>query len=154
DKIVVYTNPVETQVVEWQQSFKDRKATYRVMTYQVKDAKASGTLFVEQGLLDKFLESAEKVESKNPFADTGDGYFVEVTGNFQYGQDSDKTLRFLVYHDKSYGPYQHRFMATTAFAKIGGKVAEIAGKAPTFGDIVQKIAEMGKAYIGDPLRDF
>jgi len=83
------------------------------------------------------------------------GYKIQVDEAFQYGQDNDKTLRFLVYHNKANKPYQHRFIETTAFSNIGNKIIAVgASAAGSWSEALNQGAELAKAFIGDYLRDF
>ncbi len=55
-----------------------------------------GVLFISTTYLDSF-------KSKHA---TGDNFTVVVDSSFQYGQNKEKTLRWLAYHDKSMNAYQ------------------------------------------------
>ena len=143
----------ENVTIKWQQQFSSRQEEYIVVPYSVKDKEASGSLFIQLGLADSFFAKCSQDESSNPLVKGG--YKVQVDGAFQYGQNNEKTLRFLVYHNKSNKPYQHRFIETTAFSNIGNKIVEIgAGAAPAWSEMLSKGADLAKAFIGDYLRDF
>ncbi|MDJ1173614.1 hypothetical protein [Roseofilum capinflatum] len=143
------------EVIRWQQNLGSREEPYVALLYSVKDKEASGSLFVLKGQANQFFAKCQKNESENPLV--SGGYKIQVDDNFQYGQNQEKTLRFLVYHNKSNKPYQHRFIETTAFSNIGNKIAAVgsaAGEASAWGKLVEQGLEIGKAFIGDYLRDF
>ena len=117
------------------------------------------TIFVQQSMVDSFKGLC-----------SGGGFFsfsckVTVTNAFQYGQNSSKTRRFLVFHDKSRKPYQHRFITTNTLGKAGyftEGFVNIAGKYITG---YNKNLDWGlfafgygatavKAFVGDALRNF
>ncbi|MDB9519429.1 hypothetical protein PN466_21020 [Roseofilum reptotaenium CS-1145] len=145
--------------IKWQQDLGNREQPYIPLLYSVNGKKASGSLFVSASEADAFFEKCEPNESKNPLVKGG--YKIQVDDGFQYGQNNEKTLRFLVYHDKSNKPYQHRFIETTAFSNIGRKISAISAaagettsEAKAWGMLVEQGMEIGKAFIGDYLRDF
>ncbi|NES78280.1 MULTISPECIES: hypothetical protein [unclassified Okeania] len=156
----------EDQTIKWQQNLGSRQEEYIVVPYSVKDKQASGSLFIELGLADSFFEKCQEDESKNPLV--SGGYKIQVDDAFQYGQNNEKTLRFLVYHNKSNKPYQHRFIETTAFSNIGKKIvasANAAGAAAAtatgagaataaWEDLLKQGEDIAKAFIGDYLRNF
>ncbi|MGB3514374.1 MAG: hypothetical protein WBA93_35215 [Microcoleaceae cyanobacterium] len=137
----------EDQTIKWQQDLGSRQEEYIVVPYSVKDKTASGSLFIQLGLADSFFDNCKEDESTNPLV--SGGYKIQVDNDFQYGQNNEKTLRFLVYHDKSNKPYQHRFIETTAFSNIGNKIGAFTS---IFGG--DTIVDIGKSFIGDYLRDF
>lgn len=146
-------NSKQTVTIKWQQNLSSRQEEYVVLPYSVKDKKASGSLFIQLGLADSFFEKCSKDESKNPLVNGG--FKIQVNEAFQYGQNNEKTLRFLVFHNKADKPYQHRFIETTAFSNIGNKIVEVgAGAAPAWSELLKQGAALGKAFIGDYLRDF
>ena len=154
DVIEFYKEPKETTKIEWQQSFQDRSETFIVIPYTVKGKDASGTLFVEQKKAKTLMASATKAKNDKDSLFDAPAYTCTINEDFQYGQDKNKTIRFLVYHDKSENMFQHRFVSTNAFEKIATKVAEQAGKIDEIKGVLSKIMSAGKAYIGDSLRDF
>lgn len=154
DVIEFYKEPKETTVIKWQQNFQDRQEVFLVIPYTVKGKEASGTLFVEQKKAKEFMDLAKKTATDEDALFDTPAFTTEVTEDFQYGQDADKTMRFLVYHDKSENMFQHRFVSTSAFQNIATKVGEKAGQIDAVKGYLDKIMKLGKAYIGDPLRSF
>lgn len=143
----------ESVTIEWQQNLGNRREEYIAIPYTVNGKNASGSLFVQAGAASDFFEKCSEDESTNPLV--SGGYKIQVDDGFQYGQNNEKTLRFLVYHDKSNKPYQHRFIETTAFSNIGSKIVSVgAASAPAWGELIQQGANVAKAFIGDYLRDF
>ena len=143
----------QTETIQWQQNFSNRQEEYIVLPYSVKDKEASGSLFIQLGLADLFFGKCSEDESSNPLVKGG--YKIQVDDAFQYGQNNEKTLRFLVFHNKDNKPYQHRFIETTAFSNIGNKIVAIGGSAaPLWDELLKKGADIAKAFIGDYLRDF
>jgi hypothetical protein len=141
------------ETIKWQQDLGSRQEQYIALAYSVKDKEASGSLFIQLGVADSFFQKCQKDESSNPLVNGG--YKIQVDEAFQYGQNNEKTLRFLVYHNKANKPYQHRFIETTAFSNIGNKIVEVgAGAAPAWGELLKKGADLAKGFIGDYLRDF
>ncbi len=143
----------ENVMIKWQQNFAERQEGYIVLPYSVLGKQASGSLFLQSGFADAFFAKCSPDESSNPLVKGG--YKIQVDQAFQYGQNNEKTLRFLVYHNKADRPYQHRFIETTAFSNIGKKIVDIgADAAPAYSAILSKGADLAKAFIGDYLRDF
>jgi hypothetical protein len=141
------------ETIKWQQDLGSRQEQYIALPYSVKDKEASGSLFIQLGLADSFFQKCQKDESSNPLV--SGGYKIQVDEAFQYGQNNEKTLRFLVYHNKANKPYQHRFIETTAFSNIGNKIVSVgAGATPAWGELLKKGADLAKGFIGDYLRDF
>lgn len=141
------------ETIKWQQDLGSRQAPYTVVPYTVKDKQAAGSLFIQSSLADQFFEKCQKDDSENPLV--SGGYKIEVDDAFQYGQNNEQTLRFLVYHDKSNKPYQHRFIETTAFSNIGNKIVAVgAASAPQWSEILKQGADLAKGFIGDYLRNF
>lgn len=156
----------EEALIKWQQDFAERNKIYRVVPFLVKETGASGTLFISSSMSSKLLDMCEKDEDDNPFAPQSN-YKVTVNDDFQYGQDDagNPQVRFLVFHDKSNKMYQHRFMQTTAFGSVMSKISDVAEESngvismipsvgPMINGIISKVTDMGKAYIGDNLRNF
>ena len=145
--------------IEWQQDFRDKSQDYveTAVKYTVGDQDFLAPLFVQKNLVEELLDECEDKTAKK--------CTVKVNSDFQYGQDSDQTARFLVYHDQANKPYQHRFVnneLASKFANSAQQLAESAGN--TAGSIIpqvkiatagfDKMVSLGKAYIGDYLRNF
>lgn len=144
----------ESVTIKWQQDLSERSEQYVVIPYTVIGKPASGSLFIQTGYAEEFMNKSEKDESTNPLVSGGSK--IKVDDAFQYGQDNDKTLRFLVYHNKANKPYQHRFIETTAFSNIGKKIQKAGNEygGALWGGIINKGADLLKGFIGDYLRDF
>lgn len=154
DVIEFYKEPQVSTEIKWQQNFKDRSEVFLTIPYKVKDKEASGSLFVEQKMADKFMKAAKKVETNKESLFKSSAYTITINEDFQYGQDKEKTIRFLVYHDKNENIYQHRFASNNAFQKIVSKIGEQTDKIESVQKIFDKITRLGKAYLGDKLKDF
>jgi len=163
----IFINPDEKseEILEWSQDFGDsRSASYISVPFIVKGKDAAGPLFIQALCSDKFFMSCTEADNENPFRPDGYKYKVQVTDEFQYGQNSERTFRFLVYHDKSNKPYQHRFTSSgiflktmksiTGVAKIGLKLVKAV---PIIGNIVTAIEsalDILPSMFGDYLHNF
>ena len=81
------------ETIKWQQDLGSRQEQYIALAYSVQDKEASGSLFIQLGVADSFFQKCQKDESRNPLVDGG--YKIQVYEAFQYGQNNEKTLRFL-----------------------------------------------------------
>ncbi|KAF9872950.1 hypothetical protein CkaCkLH20_09460 [Colletotrichum karsti] len=142
--------------VEWQQNLGKRSQDYYSVTFVNKSqGDEKSLLFISTSYVDSF--KSKKVSGAGWFdwlmfwrTPEGD-YTVIVDDSFQYGQNSDKSSRWLAYHDKSMKAYQWRFVASMK-SMAGSELANIGGgifEAETHVD-VSALAGM----IGDPLHDF
>lgn len=72
----------------------------------------------------------------------------------QYGQkNSQGDMRFVVYHNKKYKPYQHRFIETalgSTATNMTKKVAEALGQ----GENANNVSQIAANYVGDYLKTF
>ena len=144
----------ESVTIKWQKDLSERSEQYVVIPYTVIGKPASGSLFIQTSYAEEFMNKSEKDESTNPLVSGGSK--IKVGDAFQYGQDNDKTLRFLVYHNKANKPYQHRFIETTAFSNIGKKIQKAGNEygGALWGGIINKGADLLKGFIGDYLHNF
>lgn len=145
--------------VEWQQRLSQRKGQYVRVNAAVEGRNGATTIFVQKSMVNQFIS----------LCNSG-GFFsysckITVSKSFQYGQNSKKTRRFLVYHDKSRKPFQHRFITTSTLGKAGyftDGFVNIAGKYIKGYDsnLDWGLYAFGygagavKAVVGDPLRNF
>ncbi|KAL0954993.1 hypothetical protein HGRIS_003919 [Hohenbuehelia grisea] len=137
--------------IQWQQSLRQHNELY--YTFKAKNTTAGDAdfvvpVFVQKSFYDsKFGSSSGNVEFK-------------ITKEWQYGQaDKSGKGRFVVLHNKSNKPYQHRFTegALEAFVKSGTPIT-VATKlfgvsednAKTVQDVIGKI----EGVFGDYLHDF
>lgn len=144
--------------VEWQQSFQQRGADYVEIAAVDKDNKAFFPLFVEKSKMPEFQKQSQCDDAKGICT-------VNVGSQFQYGQNNEQTFRFLVYHNKSDKPFQHRFVTKNTFVKFAKSADNLANSAivDTVGTflpgvaqgqkIMSKAIEFGQAFIGNYLRD-
>ena len=142
------------KVVEWSQSFSSRKAKYVQITAAVKkDQPHLVMLFMSEAMALVMQEQCKNGKCQ-----------MKVNSKFQYGQNKEKTMRFLVLHDKSNKPYQHRFISTSTLSTFANGAEVMAKTASTLGVVVPsagfigmtggKIVSSLKSVIGDPLRNF
>ncbi|KAL0938268.1 uncharacterized protein CTRU02_204878 [Colletotrichum truncatum] len=144
NKIFVRAGDLTTNeiTIEWQQMFKQKKEQYYSVPFFNKDkGDEESVLFIQKDWLDKLKEKKT----------AGEDFTFVVDETFQYGQDKEKTQRWLVFHDKNRTPYQWRFVASIK-QKLGSVLAGFAG------GIFNKylpidIGNIG-VYFGDPLRNF
>ncbi len=151
--IEFYLEPKESTKIEWQQNFAKHKENFMVVAFNVVNSEVTRTLFIAQKKAKEFMNKAEKSTNENPLFDAV-SYTTTVDDDFQYGQDADKTIRFLVFHDKNEKMYQHRFVSTNAFQNVATAIGEKVDKIESIKKYLDKIMSLGKAYIGDPLRSF
>jgi len=98
-------------------------------------------IFIEQGLLPDFKsECTAKTETVCS---------VAITDDFQYGQDSDQTMRYLVYHDQSNCPYQHRFITTATATKFGEAATDLATQAGNIGQNYLPMAQQAASTFNE-----
>ena len=148
------TDSAAVKNVEWSQSFRSRKEKYVQVTAAVKSDKPYLVmLFIAQGFVPILQEKCKN-----------DKCMMKVDSRFQYGQNKEKTMRFLVFHEKSNKPYQHRFISTSTLSTFANGAESVAKNAQSLGVIVPqagllaatggKIVSGLKSVLGDPLRDF
>lgn len=149
DKIIFPTEALKTDdnvvSIEWQQDFKQRKADYVIVVSVIDNTNVVVPLFVQKSMRDKLLDNC---------ATDANECSIVVDEDFQYGQNNEKTFRFLVYHNKAYRPYQHRFINTSTVSKI----VSLAKKAKLTSNnelkVLDEAISKAQAIFGDYLRDF
>lgn len=135
--------------------FQKKKAKYLQVTAAIKsDTPSLVMLFIAKPLVE-IIKTTNCDESKCE---------IMIDDRFQYGQNKEKTMRFLVLHDKSNKPYQHRFISTSTLSTFASGAESLAKNAEKMGSIVPQAglaAAAGKqavsalkSLVGDPLRDF
>ncbi|KAF5667072.1 hypothetical protein FHETE_5775 [Fusarium heterosporum] len=125
--------------VEWSQSFSKRSEQYYSVPFFNKDqGNEESMIFIQKSYLDAL---------KNKKA-PGDDLTVVVDDSFQYGQNKEKTKRWLAFHDKNNKPYQWRFVQGL-YSKLGQGALTFAGG--FFPSIDLKILE---GLLGDYLHNF
>jgi hypothetical protein len=163
------SNPDNQLSFRYSQSGRERKGDYIQVAARFERGEALEylPLFVQQELVEDLLSTCEPPDEE--FCT------VIVTSAFQYGQDKQGTSRFLVFHEKSQKPYQHRFISTTTASNFMIGAEELSQKAEKVAesDVVRdhagvgvsmsaqaavaafsEVADLGKSYVGDFLRDF
>ncbi|KAK1457175.1 hypothetical protein CCUS01_01642 [Colletotrichum cuscutae] len=145
NKIFVSASEIDKNkvTVEWQQNTKQRSQEYYTVPFFNKSqGDQESVLFIQANYIDAFKKKQVAGESE---------FTVVVDTSFQYGQNDEKTTRWLVYHDKSMNAFQWRFVASVK-SKLGNSLSSFAGgvfKSFTGVDIGSLAA-----LIGHPLRDF
>ena len=149
DRIQLSLDELEESVQEihWSQDGKDISKRYFLLSAMFENPREPGMvpsevpIYVQTFLKDFFLNKCERKADSSICT-------ITVDSNFRYGQDAEKTKRFLVLHERSLTPFQHRFMDTNSMAillKSGKKAAEAMGR-PT-ADYVPYAGLLGK--VGD-----
>ncbi|KAF5568029.1 hypothetical protein FPHYL_2963 [Fusarium phyllophilum] len=125
--------------VEWQQSLRAQSAQYYAVPFFNRDQdNEESVIFIQTSYLDS-LKSKSAVEDKMT---------VIVDESFQYGQNREKTKRWLVYHNKMNNAYQWRFMFGL-ISKLGNDALKFGG-----GFIPSIDMQMLRLIFGDYLRNF
>jgi len=152
----IYVAPTEGEriKIEWKQSYGGREEYYYSMPWICDDigTVVGGVIFVQQSYFYLIADS--------PSLDlnTAEKYFlkpdrcraVQLDNQFQIGINNKKDKMFLVLHDKTNKPYQHRFVQTTFLSQID-KMIRFEVKVPYLGAV--GFNSFAKAVIGDYLRD-
>ncbi|KAK7428262.1 hypothetical protein QQZ08_005159 [Neonectria magnoliae] len=144
DAIYVDAQSFDNEVVKvtWSQGGNNISENYIPMKYRVTSGGSSeGPIFIQANKLSDF----RRKQNGGPYVT------VIVDSEFQYGQDKDRTRRFLVFHDKDHRPYQHRF-AHSILQTLGDKGVEFAASLG-FPDVGKLRDALGR-FTGDYLREF
>ena len=142
------------KIIKWSQSFSDREEVYLQITTIKEGASPDFVmLFIQKAMVPTLKKRCAQAECK-----------LKVSERYQYGQNKEKTLRFLILHNKANKPYQHRFMSTSTLSTFAQGAERLTEQAKTLGVVVPgagATATLGnqlikglKSVIGDPLRDF
>jgi len=131
----------------WSQGWSSHTAKYHVLNVKDKaDGKEVIIFIAEEWDNEGYLS---KVATK-----VGGDYELVVDSRLQYGQqNASGDRRFVVFHDKSRKPYQHRFIETTLAASAAGAAQKVAGVFG-YGSVANVAASVGKDFIGDYLHTF
>ena len=141
--------------VKWRQTLMRRTHPYvqTAAAYEADGKSALFSLFIQKDMLQRVLDQCGDRSSET--------CQVTVNDDYQYGQNNAKTSRFLVYHDKSRKPYQHRFINTTTIAIFGKRAQKLVNfGAFVFGSLVPKLDAGVGAFnlladsVGDNLHNF
>ncbi|KAH7224368.1 uncharacterized protein BKA55DRAFT_697204 [Fusarium redolens] len=125
--------------VEWSKNWTDYSAQYYSVPFYNRDqGNEESVIFIQKTYLDSLKNK------KVP----GDDLTVIVDDSFQYGQNKEKTKRWLAYHDKKNEAYQWRFVEGLK-SKLGQAALKFAG-----GFFPSIDLGMLKLLFGDYLRNF
>ncbi|KAI0258575.1 hypothetical protein BC834DRAFT_963206 [Gloeopeniophorella convolvens] len=138
--------------VEWQQSFSNRSAAYYVLIAQNRNQNnAEVTFFIAEEWYSGSASAPQHISKVGRVVNGG--YEVTITDVFQYGQKNKAgDGRFVVYHDHSRKPFQHRFVSSigSIAAGVAQKIAGLFG----YGKVADVVANAAKAFVGDYLHNF
>ncbi|KAF7973454.1 hypothetical protein HWV62_30807 [Athelia sp. TMB] len=152
--------------IQWQQDLSARSADYFALTVDNITTGEQVPFFIAAEFYKNSTKANAKHISKVGTEEPGEeylltgsianaeGYKITVDSNLQYGQkNAAGELRFVVYHDTSRKPYQHRFIETAVASAGAGKAQEIA-KSFGFGAIGDTAGNLAKSFVGDYLHTF
>lgn len=145
-------DPSAVHNIQWQQNLSSKNADFILLAGNIDGTNDPVFTFVQASLKDKFQAKLQANGSISSFV---------VDKDFQYGQNKEKTFRFLVYQDKSNKEYQHRFLTVIGEANLAVTLAKYATKGSDLlsnilsqASYVSKISSQLQVLFGDPLRDF
>ncbi|KAM0490333.1 hypothetical protein ACHAP8_011665 [Fusarium lateritium] len=125
--------------VEWAKNFLNHaEQYYTVPFFNTDNSNEEGVIFIQKSRLDALKAK------QGP----GDDLTVIVDDSFQYGQNRDKTKRWLVFHDKNNQAFQLRFIAAL-MSKLGQETSKFANGFFSIDDL-----RMHSPLLGDYLRNF
>ncbi|KAK3689834.1 hypothetical protein B0T22DRAFT_491191 [Podospora appendiculata] len=145
--------------VKWQQSFSQRSEPYyRVTADNITTGEVLQLFIAAEWFKSSTAANANHI-SKIATLVPGEGYKITVDERFQFGQkNAQGEARFLVLHDKTRTPYQHRFIETAVASALSRQGEGVADKVLAFFALpkgtASTITDTVKAYIGDYLRNF
>ncbi|EXK26266.1 hypothetical protein FOMG_17168 [Fusarium oxysporum f. sp. melonis 26406] len=141
DKIFIPADKLTaTEVkVEWQTNLKKYSEQYYSVPFINKDkANEESVIFIQKSYLDAL--KSKKV--------SGDDFTVVIDDAFQYGQNKEKTRRWLAFHNKKNEAYQWRFVESLT-SKLGQGIVNFAS-----GFFPQIDLGLLKGLFGDYLHNF
>jgi len=147
--------------ISWSQDREPMTEKYILVSGMFQNPREEGAipaqvpLYIHVRLKDAFSKMCAKEKGKDLCS-------FKVNKNFRYGQDAEKTKRFLVLHDRSFTPWQHRFMDSNYIAimlKTGkdtadavvGPMAEYIPYGDFYESLSEGSAEAIKQAFGDQL---
>jgi len=138
----------DSQEISWSQNREDMTERYILVSAMFQNPREPDAIpsqvpiFIHWTLRDAFLRMCVEKTVAGTCS-------LSVNSNFRYGQDAEKRQRFLVLHDRSFTPWQHRFMDTNSLAIFlkTGKDTAAAALGP-LADYVPYGGLMGKAGDG------
>ena len=146
-----------TVPITFSQNCEDKTVKYVRIDGAKPASKPAFTLFIEEGQVEAF-----KAKSKA----SGGVIQAEIDGDYQYGQDADKTMRWVVFHNKAHKPFQSRFFTTDMRSMANDAVSNVAGTAKDSGatrviaygdtaaDATQEGSKVAADAVGHYLRTF
>jgi len=149
DVVKVVSKQVESHVetVSWSQEHRPMNESYYVISAMFQNPRENDELpiqvpiYVHMSLKDVFLDMCSHDDDSGTCS-------LTINRHFRYGQNTEKTRRFLVLHDRNFTPFQHRFMDSNALAillKTGQETATaVAGPAAEYipyGSLLLKAGE-------------
>ena len=152
-----------TKSIQWSQDGVDMMDEYFVMkgifrNPRLPDAMPTQVpLFVQSSFIEDF-----EAECRADAAAKLNACMMPVTSKLRYGQNAEKTMRFLVFHDPNYEPFQHRFIDTDTLAiltkvsyRTVDSVLDHTEDLIPYGSLIKKAgaasAELMSASVGDQL---
>ncbi|KAM7195517.1 hypothetical protein V8F33_006687 [Rhypophila sp. PSN 637] len=148
-RVTVATLTQEPVLVEWTQNWgRNRSDTYYAVTFSnVTRNNDPGRLFIASSYVDVFKSDSQVV-------DDGQVYSFKVNDKFRYGQNAEGKDRFLVLHDLSNKPFQHRFASNTKI-QYATKASDIlTGAAGRGKEELNVVTGLITSKFGDELRKF
>ena len=147
--------------VQWSQNGETMGDNYFVMKALFRNPRLPDALptqvplFVQAGYIEDFEADCLKGSDAEVCR-------MQVSSRLRYGQNAEKTMRFLVFHDASYAPFQHRFIDTDTLAiltkvsyRTMDSVLDHTEDLIPYGSLLKKAgaasAELMSASVGDQL---
>ncbi|KAG0042189.1 hypothetical protein BGZ89_007001 [Linnemannia elongata] len=145
--------------VEWSQDFGQQKSVEFVfIPFKCLKDETPGFIAVEYGKIKDFQTLCHEVPANaDEWDNLSPSYELTVTKDFKYGQNNEKTFRFLVLLNPTYKPFQHRFTTVAAGSEAMTTLGALVKK---WGGLADRIAYVkdfmgaAKALVGDDLRTF
>ncbi|KAK5823060.1 hypothetical protein F5H01DRAFT_317612 [Linnemannia elongata] len=149
----------DRKLVKWSQDFGQEKAVEFVfIPFKCLKDDSPGFIAVEFGRIKDFQKLCHEIPA-NPddWENLFPSYELDVTKDFKYGQNNEKTFRFLVFLNSSYKPFQHRFTSVAegseAMTTLGTLVKKYGGYADKVA-YVSGVMSIAKSVVGDDLHTF
>jgi hypothetical protein len=155
-KTAALANANHETTVKFMQNCEDKKIVYVVVDAEVK-GKVPFKIFIQKAKFEAFKSGAQA---------QGEQLSHKITNAFQYGQNSDKSQRWVVFHDLKLKPFQHRFIETNMLKSLSSAGQSMAAGAQNTGvtavvpsgDQAAKLVKEGGKYadasVGHYLRTF
>ncbi|QRV82444.1 hypothetical protein RhiJN_10459 [Ceratobasidium sp. AG-Ba] len=149
DVLLIPAQGLTAVTVEWRQNLSNKKASYHTGMVNVKDKVGSGQvpIFVQS----EWYQDAGHMSRVSTKA--GDCYELRIGCEARYGQkNAQGEGRFVVYHDTSRNPFQHRFVKSALLSMATDQVRKFVEelKVPRAEDAIS----LSESLFGDALRAF